>query len=167
MLHLRHNGESHRSLSVECNTTNFGIYQLLSIPSVCKTLFHECASIRSRFRIIQRTDTHMLHLRHNGEDCRSLSVECTPPTLMSISSSPSPVSVKLCCLRVHWSVHDLKFYRIISRLMPICYTWGIMGRAVDLCQSNAYLQFWCLPAPYHPLCLLNFVPWVSMDPFTI
>ena len=154
----------------QMHTPNFYVYLLLTISFVWWTLFHECALVRSRFRILphnQLTIAHMLHLRHNGEGHRSFSVECTPPTLVSSSSSTSPLSAKLCSMSVHRSVHDLELYRIISSLKPICYTWGIVGRTVDLCPSNAHLQLWCLPAPHHPFCLLNFVPWVCIDPFTM
>ena len=147
-----------------------------------------------------------------------MSVECTPQTLVSMSSSPSPLSDKLCptsvhrslqefefysivnmlksisytigifgravvgcpsnahlkvrCLSaklcpmcVHRSVQELEFYCIFSRLMPISYARGILWRAVGLCPSNAHHQVWCLSAPFHHLCLLNFVPCVCIDPF--
>ena len=93
----------------------------------------------------------------------SLSFKCTLPTLVSISSSPSALSVKLCPMCVHRSVQEFEFYRIINRIMPICR--GILWRAVRLCPSNAHLQLWCLSAPLHHLCLLNFVQCVCIDPF--
>ena len=49
----------------------------------------------------QQTDSHMLHLGHAGEGRRSLSVERTPPTLLSTSSSPSLLSAKRCSMSVH------------------------------------------------------------------
>ena len=39
-------------------------------------------------------------------------VECSPPTLVSISSSQFPLSSKLCSMSVHRSVRKLEFYRI-------------------------------------------------------
>ena len=74
-----------------------------------------------------------------------LSIECTPPTLESMSSTPwllsanfvppsnarahrqlwclwAPLhhlSAKLCPMSVHWFIQELELYCIISRLMPI------------------------------------------------
>ena len=93
-----------------------------------------------------------------------MSVECTPPTLLSTSSSRSPLSAKLCSTCVHRSVQDLKIYRIICRPVPISYTKGIIERAVACCLSYAHLQVWCLPALLHHLCLQTFVPCVCIDP---
>ena len=89
---------------------------------------------------------------------KSLSVECTPPTLVFISFSPSYLSVYLCRMCVHQSLQELKFYSLVTRLKPISYTMCIIGRAVDLRPSDAHPQLWCLSAPLHYLCLLNFVP---------
>ena len=150
------------------HTPNFGVYQLLSITSVCKTLSHVCESTRSRFWILpllQQANEHIVSWRHNLEDHKTLSVERTPPSLVSISLSTSPLSVKLCPIWMHRSVEELEFYCIISRLMPIFYARGIIWRAVGLCPSNAHSQLWCLSAPIHHLCLLNFVPCVCMDLF--
>ena len=94
-----------------------------------------------------------------------LPVEWTPPTLVSISYSPSPLSVTLCSMSVHRSVQDLEFYGLISRLMPILNTRGILGRVVVSCPSNAQTQLRCLSAPHHNLCLLNFVALGCIDPF--
>ena len=197
------------------HTTNFGVYQLLSITSVCKTLLHECPSIRSRFRNLQhnqQASAHIIHWMYNWEGCSRLSVEhtplslvsinsspsplsakvcskcahqsvqdleicsiinwpipisegggilgravvvCTPPNLLSTSSSPSPLSAKLCFTCVHRSVQNLEICSIISRPVPISYTRGIIGRAVVVCPSNAQLQVWCLPTPLHHVSLLN------------
>ena len=86
------------------HTSNFGLYQLLSIPSVCQTLFHECASTRLEVRNLphyQQTKAHITQWRHTWEDGSQLSVECTTPTLVPISSSPSPLFAKLCSMSVH------------------------------------------------------------------
>ena len=83
------------------HTPNIGVYQLLSITSVCKATSNECPSIRSRVKI---------------------------------------------------------FYSLVSRLKPITYTMDIFRRAVVGRPSNAHLQLWCLSAPLHLLCLLNFIP---------
>ena len=69
-----------------------------------------------------------------------MSIECTPPTLVSINSSPSPLSVKFCSTSVHRTVQNLGIYCIISWLMPVSYTRGITGRAVVGCPSIAYPQ---------------------------
>ena len=90
--------------------------------------------------------------RHNWKGHRSLSVKCTPPTLVSISTSSLFLSGKLCFTGVHRSVQNLGIYRIISRLMPVSYTRGIPGRAVVGCPSNAHPQHWCLSTPFHHLC---------------
>ena len=72
---------------------------------------------------------------------------------MSISSSPSPQSAKLCPMSVHPSVQELEF---ISRLMQISYARNITWRDVGLCPSNAHLQLWYPSAPLHHLYLLSF-----------
>ena len=84
---------------------------------------------------------------------------------VSISYSPSRLSAKHCFMSVYWYLQHLEFYRIISRLMPISYARGILGRAVVACPSNAHPQLWCISAPFHHLCLLHFVPWVCINPF--
>ena len=84
---------------------------------------------------------------------------------MSIISSPSPLSAKHCSMCVHRSVQDLEIYHIISSQVPISYTRGILGRAIVSCPSNPHPQVWYLSAPLHHLCLLNFFPCVSIDPF--
>ena len=43
---------------------------------------------------------------------------------MSISSTPSPLPVKLCPMSAHRFVQKLEFYSIISRQMPIIYARG-------------------------------------------
>ena len=142
------------------HTCKFGVYQLLSITSVCLTLFYMCPSIRLRFRNLQQN-------QHNWESCSRLSIECTPPSFVSVRSSPSPLSAKHCSMCVHRSVQDFKVYRIISRPVPISKAGGTIGRAVVGCQSNAHHQVWCLSAPIRHLCLLNFVSCVSIDTFKI
>ena len=110
------------------HTSKVGVYQLLSITSVCLTLFHVCASIRSRFRNLphnQQALDHIRSWRNIWEGCSRLSVECTHPSLASISSSPTPLSAKLCFMCVHRSVQDFKLYRIISSPVPLLYTRGI------------------------------------------
>ena len=152
------------------HTSEFGVYQLLSIISVCYTLSHVCASIRSRVRILQHSqqaEAHIIPYGHIWEGRSRLSVKCTPPTLVLINSSPSPLSVKFCPMWVHRSVQDLEINRIFSRLMPISYATSILWRTISLCPSNAHIQLWCLSAPLHHICLLNFVPCVSIDPFKI
>ena len=58
--------------------------------------------------------------------------------LVSISSSPSPLSVKLCPMCVHQSVQELEFYSLVRRLMPISYTTGIF--------RSSRLSFKCTPS---------------------
>ena len=65
-------------------------------------------------------------LMHTYEGHKFLSVEWTPPTLVSISSSPSPLSAKLCPMSVHRSVQELELYRLFSRLMPTSYDRSIL-----------------------------------------
>ena len=96
-----------------------------------------------------------------------MSVVCTHPSLVSISSSSSPLSAKLCSMCVFRSNQDLEIYRIISRLESKSYTRVIIWRAVVGCPLNAQLQVLYLSAPLHHFCLLNFAPCVSIDPFSI
>ena len=70
----------------------------------------------------------------------SLSVKCTPPTLVSFTSSPSPLSVKHCSMSVNQSVQELEFYRLI-------------GTLVAGCPSNLHPQLWCQSGPLYHLCL--------------
>ena len=152
------------------HTSNFGLYHLLSIPSVCQTLFHECASILSEVIILmhnQHAKVHITQKRHTLEGCSRLSVKCTPSTLVSVNSPPSPLSAKLCSISVQWSVQKLAFYRIISRLKSISHSTGTLKRDVVCCPSNAHPQLWSLSTALHHLCLLNFVPWVCIHPFRI
>ena len=75
---------------------------------------HVCASIRSRVRILRpsrQAEALIIHYRHIREGRSRLSVECTPPTLVSISSSPSPLSAKLCSMSVHRSVQELDYFK--------------------------------------------------------
>ena len=86
--------------------------------------------------------------------CHSqLSVDCTPPSLVSLRSSPSPLSAKLCSMSVLRSVEEFDFCGILRRLIPIAYTRSIFGRAVVSCPSNVLPQLWYLSAPLHHLCL--------------
>ena len=96
--------------------SNLGVYQLLSITSVCYALSY---AIRSRVSILQPSQQYIIHYRHIREGRRRLSVECTSPTLLSISSSPSPLSASLRPMSIHRSVQELEFYCIINRLTPI------------------------------------------------
>ena len=151
-------------------TSYFDIYLLLLITSVCQVLFQECVSIRYEGRILPHNkqanlNVHSKCQRHTWEGCDRLSVECTPPTLSSVYSSPSSLSGKLCSRSVYPSVKHLEFYHILSKLIPISYTRGIIGRAVVGCPSNAHLQLWCPSAPLHQLCLLNFDRGVCIQPF--
>ena len=148
-------------------TPNFGDHQLWFIASVCQTLFHECASIRLRVRTLphnNQAESHIIHRMHNWGR-RSLSIECTPKTLVSISSTSSLVSAKLCSMSVHQSIQELEFYRIISRLNPISYAREILERAIVDCLSNTHPHIWCLSAPLQHLCLQTFLPWVCIDPY--
>ena len=73
-----------------------------------------------------------------------LSVECTPPTLVSITSSPSSLSAKLCPISVHRSVQEFEFNSKLSRVMPKSYTRGILGKAVLGFPSNEQPLLSCL-----------------------
>ena len=117
-----------------------------------------CPSIRLKFRNFlhtQQASANIIHQRHNWKGCSQLSVERTPPRLVSVSSSPSPLSPKLCSTCVLRTVKDWVIYRIISRPVTISYTRGIIGRAIVGCPSNSHLQVWCLSAPPHHICLLS------------
>ena len=103
--------------------------------------------------------------RHNWEGYSRLSVECTPQSLVSISSSQSSLNAKPCCMCVNRSTQDLEIYSIISRPLNISYTRSIIGRAEVGCLSNSHIQVWCLSAPLHDLCLINFFPCVCIDLF--
>ena len=92
--------------------------------------------------------------------CSQLSIECTPPSLVSISSSPLPLSAKLCSMSVHRSVQELEIYCIISRPVPISVAGSIIGRAVVGCPSNVHSQDWCVsassPSPlFAKLCFMS------------
>ena len=108
-----------------------------------------------------------IYTRHTWQGCSRLSVECTAPSLVSISFSPSPLSAKPCSMSVHRSMQNLEIYSIISSPVPISYTRGIIGRAVVGCPSNEHLQVLCLSAPLHYLCLFNIIRCVCIDPFKI
>ena len=164
----RHNWEGCSRLSVECTPPTLGT--ISSSPSrlsakLCSMCVHRSVQDLEIHSIISRPVP--LRWRHNWEGCSRLSVECTPPSLVSISSSPSSLSAKLCSMCVHRSDQDLEIYSIISSPVPISYTRGIVVRAVVGCPSNAHLHAWCLSPPLHHLCLLNFVPCVCIDPFKI
>ena len=75
-----------------------------------------------------------------------------PPSLVFISCSQSPLPAKLCS----------NYVQTLLQVFPISEAGGIAGRAVISCPSNAHLQGWYLSAPLHHLCLLNFVPNVSI-----
>ena len=77
------------------------------------------------------------------------------------------LSIKLCSMCVHRSAQDLEICCIISRTVPIAEAGGIIGRAVIGCPSKANRQVWYLSALLNNLCLLNFVPFLSIDPFKI
>ena len=104
---------------VECTPPS-----LVSISSYSSYLSvtHVCTLIRSKARIIHpshQANAHFLCKRDTLEGRRSLSVECIRPSLVSISSYPSYLSVKLSPMCVHWSVQELEFFCIISRLMHL------------------------------------------------
>ena len=107
------------------------------------------------YRIISRLMAISLTRGNIGRAVDLLSVECTPSTLVSISSSLSPLSGKLCSMSVHRSVQKLQFYR---RHMPISHTRGIVRMGRRSFPLNAHPQLWCLSAPLHHHCLPNFVP---------
>ena len=132
---------------------------------LCTMSVHWSVQVLEFFQPGQQAEAHIILYRHFWEGCSWLSIECTPVTLVSIGSSPSPRSTKLCPMSVHRSVQELDFYCIFSRLMPISYAKSIIWRAVGLCPSNSHPQLWCLWALLHHLCLLHFVQWVSINPF--
>ena len=84
----------------------------LSAPlhHIClKTLLHVCPSIHSKFRNLQHNQMSSAHIRttrFNLEGCSRLSVELTPPSLLPINSSLSPLSAKLCSMCVHRPVQN-------------------------------------------------------------
>ena len=129
------------------------------IPSAkrCFICVHGSVQDLEIYRIIS-SSAHIISWRHNWESCSRLSIKCTPPRLVPISSSPSPLSAKLCSMCVNRSVQDLEIYCIISRPVPISKAVGIFGRGVVGCPSSAHLQLCCLPTLLDHLCLLNFVP---------
>ena len=125
------------------HSSKFGVYQLHSITSVCWTLFYVCPSIHSKIRNLphnQQASAHIISWRYTWEGYRRLSVECIPPSLVSISSSPSLLSAKLCSMCVHRSIQDLETYRIISRPVPLSESGGILDRAAVGCTSNQHFQ---------------------------
>ena len=91
-----------QSVVSQMHTARLGIYQLLSITSICLiSMSHVCASIRSKFRNLpqnQQDSAHIIHKRHRWEGCSRLSVECTPPSLVYLNSSPSSLPSKVCSM---------------------------------------------------------------------
>ena len=168
-MHSKHTWEGRMSLSVECTPPT--LVSMHSSPSplsakLCPMRVHRSVQELEFYCIVSSlAEAHIIHYRHIWEGRSRLSVEWTPRSLVSMSSYASPLSAKLCSMCVHRSVEELEFYCIVSRLMPISYAGSILSRAVGLCPSNAHPQLWCLWAPLHHLCLLSFVPRVSIDPF--
>ena len=135
------NWEGHRSLSVESTPPTLLSINSPPSPLSAKLCFHECALIRSEVRNLpnnQKAYDHIKRKRHTWEGCSRLSIVCTPPTLVSITSSPSPLFSKFCSTSFHQSVQKLEFYHLITRLKPTSFARGILGRAVNLCPSNAH-----------------------------
>ena len=164
----RHSLEGRRSLSVKYTPPT--LVYISSSPSplsvkFCPMSVHWSVQELEFYCLISKANAHFLCYRQILEGLRSLSVESTPPTLEFISSSPSSLSVKVCPTSVHRSVQELKFYSLVNRLKPISYTIGIFRRAVVGCLSNAHLKVWYPSAPLHHLCLLIFVPWMSINLF--
>ena len=62
-----------------------------------------------------------------------LSINCTPSTLVSISSSSSLLSAKRCSMSVHQSVQE---YDLLSWQITISYTGGTFSRAAVGYPSN-------------------------------
>ena len=124
--------------------------------------------------------THMeqsLADRGDGEDLIDTKVLGVHTTDNKLQPSQYASSVWFGLLSIT-SVCKTFFYECVSicswvRILPrnqqacVSETGGIIGRAVVGCRSNAHTQVWCPSAPlYHP-CLINFVPWVCIDPFLI
>ena len=153
-------------LSVECTPPS--LVSITSSPSplsakLCSMCVHRSVQDLKNLQHNQLASAHTIHRRQRSEGCSRMSVAYTPPSLESISSSPSPVSGNHCSMCVHRSVQELEVYRIFRRPVPIPEARGIFGRAVVGCPSNPHLKVWCLSAPLHHLCLLNFVPCASID----
>ena len=165
IIHQRHTWDRLSRLSVECTTPTLVSICSFSSPlsaKFCSMSVHQSVKGLEFYRITGRL-THKQ--RHNWQGHSRLSVQNTSPTLVSTCSSPSALSAKLCSMRVYRSIQEFEFYCLLRRLMPKSYTRGIVGITLVGCPSNAHLEIWCQPAPLHHLCLLNFVPWVCIDPF--
>ena len=118
----------------QMHTSTLGVYQLLSIISLvfinsspspmsaklCSMSVHRSVQKLELNCLIKRlTPVFVLQKSQIWEGCGRRSVKCTPPTLISINSSPSQLSAKLCSMNVHRFVHKLEFSCLIKRLTPI------------------------------------------------
>ena len=164
----RHISKGSSRLSVKCTPPSWVSISSSPSPLYCSMCVHQFVQDLEVYCLISRSVPIIIRSRRRTwVGCSQLSVECTPPNLVSISSSPSPLSAKVWSKCVHRSVQNLIIYSIISRLVPISCRRGIFWRDVVGCPSNAHLQLWYLSAPLNHICLLKFVPSVSIDPFKI
>ena len=60
-------------------------------------------------------------------------------------------------MSVHQSDQELPFYSLLSRLMPISYTRGILEWAIVGFPLNVHPKLVCLSAPLHQISLLEFI----------
>ena len=106
-------------------------------------------------RLIPISYTRGVYTWGMGGGCSWMFVECTPPTLVSICSSPPNLSAKHYSMSVDRFVQELVHtQQAIAHIIHQRLTWW----AVIGCPSNVHPQRWCLSAPLHQTCLLNFNP---------
>ena len=121
---------------------------------------HQTCSEVSIFHPNQQVNSHTLHWSRIWEGCSRLSGCCTPPTLVFISSSPFPLSVKLCSMSVHQSVQNSELYRIISRITSEHitswrHTWEGCSRLSIKCTHPSLVSISCsLSPPSGKLCTM-------------
>ena len=150
------------------HTPTFGVCLLLSITSVCYTLFCECASIPKTFKIISRLmpksakvcsmSVHRSVQEFEFYPIRSRLIQKSYKRRIfrvTIVVCPSNAHPELWCL--HDSLHHLCLHNFdpwmcidpfkslnftaYSALMQKSYTRGILGRAVVGCPSDAHPNF--------------------------
>ena len=131
------------------HTPNFDVYQLLSIISVNQTLFHQCASIRLKFRLISR----LMPILHTRGILGRVVVGCLS------NAQPNFDVYQLLSIT---SVRQTLFHQCTL----ICLKFRL-NQQPTLHTRVHTPQLWCLSSPLHHLCLINLVQWVCIDPYKI
>ena len=141
------------------HTSKFGVHQLLSIPLSVKLLLHVCTLNSSRFRNLphsQQTIVHTGSWRHTWEGCWRLSVECAPPSLVTVISHCVCETLFHVCASIH-----SRFRNLQHNQQAEAYLEGFLP-AVSRMHTSKFGV--CRLLSYY-LCQINFLPCVSIDPF--